>query len=196
MKILLNISHLKAVANAMANDKYRAYLNGVNVETGPNGTVLVATDGDILITAYDKTKTLPESVKLIIPADAVKAFKPARAQAHVELSTQDGKTWRLGNILFAPIDGNFPDWRRVIPKETPNTISINDAWFSAKNQMAMNKAAKELGGTWTIYPDGLNAALVIFGELKKDVQVVGVIVSFRSNRATFKMPSWAQPTIG
>ena len=191
MKTLLRIDHLKAVFNAVSTEETRYYLCGVQVEITAKGTTLVATNGHMLLAAHYEINTLDETVSLIIPADIVKGFKPARGQDLVELSTEDGKTWRLGNTLFQPVDGSFPNWRRVMPKETPDELSVTDIWFEPKYQLAMYKAAKEIDAICDIYPDGLNPALVRFHESETDCPMVGVIMPYRKTREAFKKPSWA-----
>ena len=194
MKTTLKINHLKAVFNAAPTEESRYYLCGVQVEITAKGTTLVATNGHMLLAAHDahaETSRLDEPVSLIIPADIVKGFKPARGQTMVELSTEDGKTWRLGNTLFQPVDGTFPNWRRVVPKETPEALSVTDVWFEPKYQLAMYKAAKELGTLCDIHPDGLNPALVSFRDEKTDYSVIGVIMPYRKKREAFRKPSWA-----
>ena len=191
MKTTLIVNHLKAVFNAVPTEETRYYLCGVQVEINATGTTLVATDGRMLLAAHDETNTLDEPVSLIIPADVVKGFKPVRGQDLVELSTEDGKTWRLGNTLFQPIDGTYPDWKRVVPKETPEALSVTDVWFEPKYQLAMYKAAKELGTLCDIHPDGLNPALVHFHGAKTDYSMIGVIMPYRKKREVFKTPSWA-----
>ena len=191
MKTLLRIDHLKAVFNAVSTEETRYYLCGVQVEITAKGTTLVATNGHMLLAAHDEKSKLDEPVSLIIPADIVKGFKPARGQTMVELSTEDGKTWRLGNTLFAPIDGTYPNWKRVVPEKTPDALSVTDAWFEPKYQLAMYKAAKELGTLCDIHPDGLNPALVSFRDEKTDYSVIGVIMPYRKKREAFRKPSWA-----
>jgi len=191
MKTTLIINHLKAVFNAVSNEETRYYLCGVQVEINATGTTLAATNGHMLLAAHDDKNTLDEPVKLIIPADIVKGFKPARGQTLVELSTEDGKTWRLGNTLFQPVDGTYPDWRRIVPKQTPETISVQTAWFEPKYQLAMYKAAKEIDAICDIHPDGLNPALVHFHDGEKDCPMLGIIMPYRKTRTSFKKPSWA-----
>ena len=193
IKTALIINHLKAVFNAVSIEESRFYLCGVYVEITARGTTLVATNGHMLLAAHDahdETNTLDEPVKLIIPADIVKGFKPARGQTMVDLSTEDGKTWRLGNTLFQPIDGTYPDWKRVVPKATPDALSVDDIWFEPKYQLAMYKAAKEIDAICDIYPDGLNPALVRFHDAKTDYSVIGVIMPYRKIRHKFNVPSW------
>ena len=192
MKTLLIVDHLKAVFNAVSNEETRRYLCGVQVEINAKGTTLVATNGHMLLAAHDETNTLDELVSLIIPADIVKGFKPARGQDLVELSTDDGETWRLGNTLFQPVDGTYPDWRRVIPQETPAALSVTDIWFEPKYQLAMYKAAKELGTLCDIHPNGQNPALVHYHDGEKDCPMLGVIMPYRKMREAFKKPRWAK----
>ena len=190
IKTFLRIDHLKAVFNAVSTEETRYYLCGVQVEINATGTTLVATNGHMLLAAYDETNTLDEPVSVIIPADVVKGFKPARGQDLVEMSTDDGKTWRLGNTLFQPVDGTYPAWKRVMPKETPDALSVTDAWFEPKYQLAMYKAAKEIDAICDIHPDGLNPALVRFHESETDCPMVGVIMPYRKIRHKFNVPSW------
>jgi len=190
MKTLLIVDHLKAVFNAVSNEETRRYLCGVQVEINEKGTTLVATNGQMLLAAHDETNTLNEPVKLIIPDHIVKGLKFMLGQDLVDLSTDDGKTWRLGNTLFQPVDGTYPDWRRVVPQETPLLISIEGIWYDPKFQIAMAKAAKILSATWTIYPNGTTPALVRF-EKAKNIDVIGVISPMKKNRESFKKPSWA-----
>ena len=192
MKTLLRIDHLKAVFNAVSNNETRRYLCGVYVEINAKGTTLVATNWQMLLAAHDKTNTLDEPVKLIIPADIVKGFKPARGQDLVELSTEDNETWRLGNRLFQPIDGTYPDWRRVIPQETPEILSIKDVWLEPKYQLAMYKAAKELDAICDIHPNGQYPALVHYHDGEKDCPMIGIIMPYRKTRTAFKKPRWAK----
>jgi DNA polymerase III sliding clamp (beta) subunit (PCNA family) len=191
IKTYLCVNHLKAVFNAISNDETRYYLHGVYVEINATATTLVATNGHLLLAAHDETNTLDEPVKLIIPADIVKGFKPARGQKMVKLSTDDGKTWQLGDTLFQPIDGTYPNWRRVVPDQTPDALSIEGAWFEPKYQLALHKAAKELEALCDIHPNGQNPALVQFHDSKNDFPMVGVIMPYRKTRTSFKKPSWA-----
>jgi hypothetical protein len=92
--------HLAATLPTMAEKDIRFYLNGALIEVTQCGQVhLISTDGHVMLVGRIRpawTNSQPEPMRLIIPREVV-------AQAR----------WTLGDIVFTPIDGKFPDWRRV-----------------------------------------------------------------------------------
>jgi DNA polymerase III sliding clamp (beta) subunit (PCNA family) len=107
--MLIPTDLLKAALYCASNEESRYYLRGVHLATSGH---MVTTDGHRLFCAK-----LAEAVSadVIIPLDTVKAaLKLAGKRAEtIELN---GNT--LGGIVFQPVDGTFPDWRRVIPAAT------------------------------------------------------------------------------
>ena len=125
--ITVDANTLAAVAIAQSNEKTRYYLNGVCFEPG----VMVATDGNMLTAAqcdYDN----PARIILPISKKAQTAAKKRSARAVTwDGEERDGTLQVIGEngeILHVEpvrtIDGEFPDWRRVLPSdydsETPN----------------------------------------------------------------------------
>jgi len=104
--MLIPTDLLKAALYCASNEESRYYLRGVHLATSGH---MVTTDGHRLFCAK-----LVEAVSqdVIIPIDTVKAaLKLAGKKA--ETLELNGNT--LGGITFTPVDGTFPDWRRVIP---------------------------------------------------------------------------------
>lgn len=104
--MLIATDILKAALLCASQEESRYYLRGVHLSTTGH---LVTTDGHRLFCA--KLTETP-AADVIIPLDTVKAalkLAPKKA-ATIELN---GNT--LGGIVFTPVDGTFPDWRRVIP---------------------------------------------------------------------------------
>lgn len=104
--MLIATDILKAALLCASSEETRYYLRGVFLSTTGH---LVTTDGHRLFCAK-LAEAAPADV--IIPLDTVKAalkLAPKKA-ATIELN---GNT--LGGIVFTPVDGTFPDWRRVIP---------------------------------------------------------------------------------
>ena len=104
--MLIPTDLLKAALFCASSEESRYYLRGVHLSTTGH---LVTTDGHRLFCAK-----LAEAVAadVIIPLETVKAalkLAPKKA-AVIELN---GNT--LGGVVFTPVDGTFPDWRRVIP---------------------------------------------------------------------------------
>jgi hypothetical protein len=104
--MLIPTDLLKAALFCASNEESRYYLRGVHLSTSGH---MVTTDGHRLFCAK-LAEAVPQDV--IIPLDTVKAalkLAPKKA-ATIELN---GNT--LGGVVFTPVDGTFPDWRRVIP---------------------------------------------------------------------------------
>ena len=120
---------VRAVAYAMPSKDIRYYLNGMLVEHNGAETRLVCTDGHRLhacIVKHKDGELLPGVVSFIVPAGIVKAMvkaKPAfRRQAVAFDIAVDGANLSInmpdGTATHCkPIDGKFPDYRRVIPVE-------------------------------------------------------------------------------
>jgi DNA polymerase III sliding clamp (beta) subunit (PCNA family) len=104
--MLIPTDLLKAALHCASNEETRYYLKGVHLSTSGH---MVTTDGHRMFVAK-----LAEAVSqdVIIPLDTVKtALKLAGKRA--EALELNGNT--LGGITFTPVDGTFPNWRRVIP---------------------------------------------------------------------------------
>lgn len=125
----IQLQTLKAANVAAAVKDIRHYLNGVLVEfcaqtdAGDVKAVVVGTDGHMLFAAHtivtrdDASETVPDvATQIIIPSDVVKACKLRhKSNPFVPLKQISATQWQLGDVLFTPIEGKFPDYRRVIP---------------------------------------------------------------------------------
>lgn len=160
--IAINPHHLLAALHCAGKNDVRYYLNGVYVEATATETRLVATTG-IVCAAFRQATPNTEAVSLIIPRDTVEAFaKVAKNAKGVALRIVDGQHrlyWNGGSLPFAPIDGRFPDYRRVFPQSP----SGETAQFNPKLLLAFSKVSKTLG-TGGVIPEilhnGSSGALV------------------------------------
>lgn len=197
--MLLNLRYLKAAATMVAKDETRYYLNGVAVQGVMNkGVFMVATDGHRLI-ALRQTAELPFDVdpfEIIIPASIIDAIKLHKVNDFGELEHVEGRKWSLSyynspTITFEAIDGTFPDWRRVVPKETNGEV----AQYNPVLLASFSKAKKTLGlnspDMVTVTHNGPGPALVTFGG--ESDNYFGVIMPFRAQFEAIKQsPAWAQ----
>lgn len=195
MKTMLNCDMLRAVSLAVSTEAARYYLTGVFVEISTEHATMVATNGHILLGARHEIAN-PDmlAAAIIIPFDVIKSFKPLKNQVEVGLEKMAGTRWMLGNTMFEPIDGTFPNWRRVVPADC-SELSVEKCWFASKYLAVMAKAAATLGKTsgdgFAIYPAGQKPALVLFDS----PDVFGVVMPVRQNRdETGRAPSWAKFT--
>lgn len=118
------------VCFAMSSDETRHHLNGVLLEKADDTTVvMVATDGHRLAldrNALDLSGMKQE--KIIIPRKGVnelrkmiaseKGFEMAVAERNIFVKTEKQ------SLYIRLIDGNFPDYRRVIPEGNPVKVRI------------------------------------------------------------------------
>jgi hypothetical protein len=157
-----------------SKEESRYYLGGVCIEAAPQGgAYLVATDGHRMMVLHDANALAPaEPVILRGTALALKACREKTAQRIVynetsgEVVTHEGQSLASG---LAVIDGTYPDWRRVVPCETPTGTS---AGFSAALMADFAKAATDLAklsglrsGSITVHQSGEGSpALVYFTE--------------------------------
>ena len=115
--ILLNKGKLKAVLTHAATDDIRYYLNGVLFEVDENQVVwLIATDGHRLFAGKIGANQCEQKgpFSIIIPADVVKRACAGKTPCLPLMASPDGR-YTLGDISFTPVEGKFPDWRRVCP---------------------------------------------------------------------------------
>lgn len=125
----IQLQTLKAAHIAAAVKDIRYYLRGILVEfraqtdVGDIKTIVAATDGHMLFAAHtvihrdDVSEGLPDvGTQIIIPGEVVKACKLRhKSNPFVTLKQISETQWQLGDVLFTPIGGKFPDYRRVIP---------------------------------------------------------------------------------
>lgn len=123
--LTLKTSQLKAAMHCTAVKDVRFYLNGVLLECCANGDVhIVSTNGAILFAGLICAPNVAWSEnpqrgpwRMIVPRDAIAtAMKSAlgkKGMVHLQ-AMPDGR-YMLNDTVFTPIDGTFPDWRRVCP---------------------------------------------------------------------------------
>ena len=63
---------------------------------------------------------------MTIPYDTVKAA--TKGKGDVLLSALSYGRYSLGDFIFAPLDGRFPDWRRVIPSTSRREDAAQYDW--------------------------------------------------------------------
>lgn len=109
---------------AISNEEVRYYLNGINMEPG----VVTATDGHRLATLT--TDAWPAHAPIIVPRKMV-ALMP-KGEVAVSLSASRIRVETDGvTITSKVIDGTFPDYERVIPKNNDKAATVDNAAMRA-----------------------------------------------------------------
>lgn len=153
---------LRAALICVSTSETRYYLNGVSLEPAHDGARLVSTDGHLLFAAAIKTEGAVFD-KMILPRDALvkalKGYKPAWLTL-----TKAGDVWTVGDVVFRPVDGAFPDWTRIVPRVLPSDPV--PSLFNPQYVLDMDKIAAHLDGKGSearIYGNGEDPAIVSFG---------------------------------
>lgn len=130
---------LKSVAYAMSKEEIRYYLCGVLLEVIEGKATLTATDGHQLATV-----PLPywhvegEDCRIIIPANIINKVIGLKPKEFIEISSnlddEGALKWSITiddgvKINFQPVDGNFPDYKRCLPKEPLLQVRLNKTYL-------------------------------------------------------------------
>jgi DNA polymerase III sliding clamp (beta) subunit (PCNA family) len=168
--MLIATDLLKAALVCASSEETRYYLRGVHLATSGH---MVTTDGHRMFVAR---LTERPAADVIVPYDAVAAaLKLAGARCKdIEI---DLAATRIGQIQFTPVDGTFPDWRRVVPtgEETPSNkpgandgaehVHFNHAYIGDLAKMAVILCGKADTAQSMLHPvSASHPCLVTFGE--------------------------------
>jgi DNA polymerase III sliding clamp (beta) subunit (PCNA family) len=145
----ITTASLKAACLMTADKDARYYLNGVQIQVREDGTVRVrATDGHVAF--EDQMQQFCAKQKgpfdLIVPtAQAKEAAKSKQPMLFLEALPEGRYIYILGDILFTPIEGKFPDLDKVMPVRNKAEVLPNqyDAESLVRCQKAMRIAIKE-----------------------------------------------------
>lgn len=141
---------LKAALICAAKNDVRFYLNGVAIDRGN----VVSTDGHRLF--YTEIDSInPEMQQVIIPREAVEylskkaiGIKDLEKVVKVTLEGAEGKLTIQGTDIsesFRAIDGKFPEWKRIIPKQDGSEYEGEYPTFNWQYLVDFQKIAKTLG---------------------------------------------------
>lgn len=111
---------------AVSRDETRYYLNGIAMQWRDGKANFIATDGHRLAWYHDGETA--EFNDIIIPSSAAKQFISSLDEGEAVLNVSE-RSVRLtfGDVVISSkvIDGTYPDWKRVLPQNTPNSISLS-----------------------------------------------------------------------
>lgn len=155
--IIVKANELEAIALFASKDATRYYMNGVCFEIYENNDyAMIATNGHCLGSIATKEKEQPKQSAILSSADVVKILsiykavykataKASRALLNIRLTFKENNTLTLDIVMndssavgliqsgfsTTTVEGNFPDWRRVIPdaREAINEISFSGEYM-------------------------------------------------------------------
>lgn len=146
-----------------SHDDTRPVLTGVLCHSFNGSLYFAATDGYRL--SEKKTIATEETIKALIPASTLQEIArviPEDCET-VEVMFDDSQIrFNMGDIEVTSrlIDGNFPDYRQLIPKTTENTAELQAAELVRVTKIA-SLFARESGGSVTIHTDTTRSVVSI-----------------------------------
>ena len=115
---------------AAANDDLRPVMNGVFFQFSPEKAIFVATDAHKLV-KYTRTDVHSDTVaEFVVPKKPLSILKNALTSAESEVTIE----YNENNAKFSfdrtvlscrLIEGKYPNYEAVIPKENPNKLIVN-----------------------------------------------------------------------
>lgn len=178
IKITVPAAFVTAAMAAVSKEETRYYLKGVFFDArgfiaATNGHIAFAarcTDAAKLADvrpAYDSAGACLPGV--IVPDAALKAVLKGKDDDVIVDRDDNGLWWLTRGALrthFAPVDGSFPDWTRVIPQapETETAAHYQPQHVRALGDMAqaLRGGKKDMASCYHIHQAGEGPALVTF----------------------------------
>lgn len=126
------------VAHAQSDEETRYYLNGIFIHARAGKLGLVATDGHRLgLAIVEPSKPLPENLPgIILPRQSTpELLRIATEAKQDELTLEISESWLQvahGDVEFNTrlVDGTFPDYERVIPRDNECRFSTGRVAFA------------------------------------------------------------------
>lgn len=191
--IQVNANLFARVAVAQSSEAKRHYLGGVCIQPHPRGegSTMVATDGNILIAAHDPDGVPPVPAAGFIVNLGKDGLKAARKGKTVLIDLDTGEArvdsvWRSASSVL--IDGNYPDWRRVLPS---GDLIATGAAFDAKLLSRLGDALTD----WRKSAHGLalrgadDAGPHVVTCDSPDARLFGICMPIRTEPAV-SLPAW------
>ena len=125
---------INQVVIASSNDLTRPALTGVYFNTYDNILAIAATDG-YRLAEKQLIKNVKSEIKVIVPTTSLQEVLRAidEDMEEIEISfNEDLIRFRLGEIeiISKIIDGSFPDYQKLIPKDNNIVINVNRAFVN------------------------------------------------------------------
>ncbi len=119
---------------ATGTDDLRPVMTGVLFQMSPSGTNFVATDAHKLVKYSRKDITAAESVDFIMPKKPLNLLKgilsTMEAEVTIEYNESNAKFIFDDYVMTCRlIDGKYPNYEAVIPKQNPNKMIIERSSF-------------------------------------------------------------------
>jgi DNA polymerase-3 subunit beta len=157
--ITVPTKHLKAALLAAGKQDVRFYLNGVRVEASAAETRCVGLNG--ILGAVLRHATVNDTIAdFTAPREVIEAAIKAKRDTTEFDQLDDGHWLMNGTHRFKPVDGTFPNYRRVMPTAATGDPGrgLNPELFALFGKMAAALGRKT--DDVTTHLNGENAAAI------------------------------------
>lgn len=115
---------------ATANEELRPVMNGIYFDFTPEGLAIVASDGHKLVRTINKTVMTDTPMSFIMPKKPANLLKGIlqKCDEDAEISFHEKNAnikYKDGMLSCRLIEGRYPDYNSVIPKDNPNQLTID-----------------------------------------------------------------------
>ena len=118
---------------ATGNDELRPIMSGVFCELSSEGCTFVATDAHKLVKYTRKDATADNTVSFILPKKPLNLLKNSLVtDSEVSIEYNETNAYFVFDdieLICRLIDGKYPNYEAVIPKENPNVLTIDRLEF-------------------------------------------------------------------
>ncbi len=119
---------------ATGNDDLRPVMSGVFFQFSKEGIIFVATDAHKLVKYSRLDISAPETAEFIMPKKPLNLIKSILAEDEddvlIEYNESNARfTFNNSVLICRLIDGKYPNYEAVIPKENPNKLVVNRTQF-------------------------------------------------------------------
>jgi DNA polymerase III subunit beta len=137
---------------ATGNDDLRPVMNGVFCQFSENSAIFVATDAHKLVRYTRTDARAGESASFILPKKPLNVLRGLLTGVDDAVKVEFNKTnalFSFGNInlVCRLIDGKYPNYEAVIPKQNPNKLTVDrSAFLGALKRVSVfaNKATHQI----------------------------------------------------
>lgn len=173
MTIQLDKRALRAALEFAATQDIRYFLNGIKIEATKTHTTYVATDGHRMIAVRHEAENeqeaemiIPVAVAKIASKGAIKTIGGEKVSLTIDKLQYDISTPN-GRLIFTPIEGNFPEWRKAMndykkPKKRQGNsiLCINPEYLKKCSDAFVHLGANKLHRAISLYEsDNTNKAV-------------------------------------
>jgi DNA polymerase III sliding clamp (beta) subunit (PCNA family) len=174
----ISVKHLKCMLPFVAKQDIRYYLNGLAIQ----GDKMITSDGHRMTICRLDGDT---GLDVIVPISAVKAAIQLAETSSVEITGE-----RIGDVFYKPIEGTFPNWKKIVPKALKKSsnkyFAFNPRYLGDYSKMKVILGCTRYDGI-VIYQETEHSPAVI--DINED-RFFCLLMPIHADSAKASIPDW------